>query len=132
MGLLAATTACGDLGDAVLESVSVQADGQTVQTLDVDLSGNNFFENPVPTNSTFVISYDEPIDLTTAREHIYLNDAVGSSLGIQVSQRLTDVIVTPAQPMVAGQNHTLLIEAGIDDVSGNTDHDSYYISLYVE
>ena len=132
ISLLAFTCACGDLSDAVLESVSVEVDGEAVQTLPIAKSGSNFFADPVAPEAIFVIRYDEPVDLDTAREHIRLEDANSAPLSIDVGQQLTDLVVAPAVPMQTGQNHVLVIEGGIDDASGNTDQDTYVITLYVD
>ena len=122
---------CGDLGDPVLETVAVEVDNEVTQTLDIDSNGSNFLPGDVDAMSIFVVTYDEPIDLTTAKEHIYLTEADGGTVDIDITQRRLDVIITPEDGLVPDLNHELVIEGGIDDAAGNTDFTEYVISLYV-
>lgn len=123
---------CGDVNDPVLTKVEVLLSDQVVETLDVAHSGSNFLKKDVDPTATFRLLYDEPVLLDTAEAHIFVKDAKGNKVAAAVSQRLVDIIVTPGSPMAAGQNHTLVVEAGIDDASNNTTSREYNITFYVK
>ena len=125
-------SACGDINDPVLTKVEVLVNDQVTQSLDVAQSGSNFIKSDVDPNAVFRLVYDEPVLLNTAEAHIFIKDAKDNKVASTISQKLVDIIVTPGSPMVGGQNHTLVVEPGIDDASNNTTSHSYNITFYVK
>ncbi len=109
--------ACGDVNDPVLTKVEVLLAGQVVDTLDVAHSGSNFIKKDVDPSATFRLIYDEPVLLETAEAHVFIKDSKGNKVKATIGLRLVDVTVTPGGPMTGGQNHTLVVEPGIDDAS---------------
>lgn len=131
VGLSMVLAGCGDLSDANIVRVDVLVSGTVIQSLEVAGSGSNNLAEEVVPDATFLLAYDEPVDITSAREHIYLADEVGGKLDGTVAQRLNDITLTPADLMTSGQNHSIVVEEGIDDASENTTGDSYNIVFYV-
>ncbi len=129
--LLALTCACGDIDDPVLQVAHVELNGQITQSLEMEKVETLFFNDDVDPSSTFRLVYDEPVELETVQEHVYLEDASGSRLASTISQRLADVIVTPQSALVGGQNHVLRVERGIDDAERNTTEYHYAVTFYV-
>lgn len=123
--------ACGDLIDPTLETVSVELDGEIVQTVEITLSGNNALTEPVDPASILVLTYNEAIDGQTAIDHVLLEDSVGELVEADVTLELFDVVVTPRAPL-AGGNHVLRVEAGIDDLSGNTTETEVPVAFFVD
>lgn len=121
---------CGDIIDPTLEEVSVELDGTVVQTIEVSLSGNNVITEPVDPDSVLVLRYNEPIDNSTAQDHIYIEDSSGETIEATIALELLDVVITPASSM-SSENHTIRVEAGIDDASGNTTETALDITFFV-
>ncbi|MBT3221656.1 MAG: hypothetical protein HN348_21470 [Proteobacteria bacterium] len=129
--MLALLVGCGDLADPDFEAVEVQLDGETVQTLEISTTGKNVFDEYVDPESVLVLKYDEPLDLSTVKDHVYIEDESGTELEATIEMKLSDIFITPDEPMEVG-NHTLVAEDGIDDMSKNTTEVTFKITFYVE
>lgn len=123
---------CGDLGDPVLMQVDVLLNDKAVQSLEISHSGSNFFKEDVEAGSYFRLVYDEPLLLNSAKDHIYLKDASDTRVETSLAQKLADLMLMPTNLMTGGQNHTIVVEAGIDDSSDNTTSSAYNIVFYVK
>ncbi|MFT6234567.1 MAG: hypothetical protein ACJAZO_005090 [Myxococcota bacterium] len=128
MSLLA--VACGDIIDPTLEEVSIELDGTIVQSIDITLSGNNVISEPVDPDSVIVLRYNEPIDNATAQDHIFIENTAGEAIDATIALQLTDVVITPTASMTS-ENHTIRVESGIDDASGNTTETAVDITFFV-
>lgn len=124
--------ACGDMGDPVLVSCDIELNEEVVQTIDIDITGSNFFNDDVHPNSRFLLGYDEPVDLPSAAASISIEDAADNVIPTTITQRLVDVIVTPNASLSTGLNHTLRVNSGIDDESQNTTDYYVNITFYVD
>ncbi len=130
VGMSFLAVGCGDIIDPTLEAASIEVDGTVVQSIDITLSGNNVFSEPVDPDAVIILGYNEPIDNGTAQDHIYIENTAGEAIDATVALQLTNVVITPTASM-ASENHTIRVESGIDDASGNTTETAVDITFFV-
>jgi hypothetical protein len=122
--------ACGSIPD-VLVIEAVQGD-DVLSTLEPQEVEETAFEEDLPADVTFRIEFDETMKLTSAREHIWIEDQEEGELPVQVDARLQMLTVEPEETLEGGQNHTLVIESAIQDNGGTSMLSGYRVVFFTE
>ena len=110
--------------------IRAEVDGEAVAEIEPQDGTDTTISEDVPVSSALVVEFSEPIDLASAREKITLEDADGNLLDVTISARLGEVTITPATDMLPMLNHTLNIEKGVEDTSGQSVTQSLRINFY--
>lgn len=125
IGLVAGCTQFPDL----VQVDALQGDA-TVGDLDPHAVDETVFEDDLPVDVWFDLEFDETMKLTSAREHVWIEDQDGVQLGVELSARLQTISVVPIDVLAPAQNHTLVIEAAITDNSDTSMLGGYRIAFY--
>lgn len=90
------------------------------------------FTDDLPTHVSFALVFDETMALPSARDHVHIEDEDGAEVDITLDARLERIEVSPTERLAAGLNHTLVIDAAVEDNSGNEMLSGYRIAFYTE
>ena len=110
---------CSDVNGLVLESVEVRVGTAIVESVAVADVGTTTITGAVPRAATFLLAYDEPVDLPSAREHILLRNEAGSTLPCTIAAEQQKLSLVPAQSLATGRSHLIKVEPGVEDVADN-------------
>ena len=107
------------------------ADGDSiVATLDPGDVKETAFNVDLPTGVVFDVTFDETMDLPSARENLWIEDQEGQVIGVEIDARLETLTVTPTSTLAAGQNHTLVIGDDVSDINGIEMLFGYRVAFY--
>jgi hypothetical protein len=125
------TLGCGsDINWPDVISVEAWQGDAQVELLELSEVNEDAFIGDIPVDVFFLINFDETMDLTTAEENIWIEDAARTQFDVTLTARLAVITVTPNAPLQAGQNHTLHIGDDIADIAGHELLNGYDISFY--
>jgi hypothetical protein len=119
---------CAQLPDVVRVD-AVQGD-TSLADIDPNAVDETVFDLDLPIDVAFDVVFDETMQLPSARDHVRVEDQEGDAIDVDISARLQTLRVTPWELLEAGQNHTLVIEAAIEDNSGTTMLEGYRIAFF--
>lgn len=125
------TLGCGsDINWPDVISVEALQNTTVVETVELSEVNEDAFVGDIPVDVFFQVNFDETMDLTTAEENIWVEDAARTPLDVTLSARLQVITVTPAAALEPGQNHTLHIGDDIADIAGHELLNGYDIAFY--
>lgn len=131
---LALSSGCkGDTVDPEIQLIEViAADGTTMTSIEPSDSGDTTIQDiDVPVDASFALTFNEPMDLLSLQDKIEVRDATSNPYNLNITQRLSVVNVAPdGEDFAPEQNHTIHIDSGILDTSGNASDVSYVINFY--
>lgn len=113
-----------------IEFIRVEEGGEVVSEIEPQSGTDTTIKEDVPPDAVLVVEFSEPIDLTSAREKITLEDADGNLVDISIEARLGEVSITPSSDLEPELNHTLNLERGILDTSGKSVLQSLRVNFY--
>ena len=114
----------------VIHVEAMQGD-TVVEDLVLSEINEDAFSGDIPVDVSFRIYFDETMQLPTAQENIWIANAMGTQIDVDVTARLEVVTATPSMgDLEPGQNHTLHIGDDIKDVAGHELLNGYDISFY--
>lgn len=113
-----------------IDAVRVEHDGKVVSEIEPQAGTDTTIGEDVPPDAVLVVEFSEPIDLSSAREKITLEDADGNQVDIDVEARLGELSITPTAGMEPMLNHTLNLERGILDTSGGSLSQTLRVNFY--
>ena len=118
-------------GCSVPDVVGIDAvDGDVVASLNPDEVEETVFEDDLPVTVSFDVSFDETMSLPSARDNIWIEDAEGVELDVDLEARLQTITVVPSGPLEPAQNHTLVIQAAIQDNNETSMISGYRVAFF--
>jgi hypothetical protein len=122
---------CGsDLTLPVLSKVDVMEGATLMSTVTPSGTTETTITDDVPVDADFDLTFSETIDLTSAQNKIRIRDANKNLVATTLSARLAVITVTPNAAMAHGLNHTLEIDAGILNTTGNGSLRAVIVNFY--
>lgn len=119
---------CGQLPEVTqidaLEGESV------VATIADDVAGDAVFEEDLPVGVSFDVTFTKPMSITSAQEHIWIEDETGGKVDVEIDGRLSVLTVIPSAVLAPESNHLLVIEAGTESSAGKSMLSGYNIAFY--
>lgn len=127
---LVAVAGCAQYPEVI--DFEAQQDGDKLDAFDPREVEELVFSDDLPVDVSFLVTFDETMTLPSAREGIWIEDADGVALDVELEARLQAITVLPQEPLVAGENHTLVVQSSVADNSGAEMLGGYRVAFYTE
>lgn len=118
--ILSSLAACedSDITDPEVTRVRVESGGEVIAEVEPSGVSDTTITEDVPLEAVLVVVFNEPINLASAEERIRLTDTSGGEYVISLTQRLTELTVSPEGMFDPETNHVLAVDKEIEDTSG--------------
>jgi len=126
-----AAIGCADIAPPTVDLIDAVVGDAITDSVEPSRSADTTFQADLDAAVAFDVTFSEPMDLISAEEHVWLEDARGDEVPAAVHGRLEVITITPEGPLEASSNHTLVIDNGIEDSSGNKTVKIYNVNFYV-
>jgi len=131
LGTLLSFGCSSDINWPDVLSVDAMQGDDLVETVELSEVNEDAFTGDIPVDVYFLVHFDETMDLASAQENMWIEDAMRTQIDVTLSARLEVITVTPASgALEGGQNHVLHIGDDIEDINGHELLNGYDVTFY--
>lgn len=109
--------ACADIAPPTVQMFDATLDDQIIASVEPSRTSDTTFPDNLPGDTLFDITFSEPMDLVSATEHIWVEDAYGELVEADIEGRLDVITVVPVELLEPNSNHILHVDNGMIDAS---------------